>query len=77
MIIFFFAKNIKTVSEQMLICICIPKKEILWTLWLKFLLSVDHDSVAPDPYVGPDPADQSCDGLHPHVGAGRDWASVL
>lgn len=46
-------------------------------LWLAFLLLVDHNSVAPNPYVGPDPADQSCDGLHPHVGTGRDRASVL
>lgn len=65
MIIFFLLKTLR------------PKKEILWTMWLAFLLSLDHDSMAPDPYVGPDPADQSCDGLHPHVGAGRDRASVL
>lgn len=46
-------------------------------MYIAFLFVVDHDSVASDSYVGPDPADQSCDGLHTHVGAGRDRTPVL
>lgn len=46
-------------------------------MYIAFLFVVDHDSMASDSYVGPDPADQSCDGLHTHVGAGRDRTPVL